>query len=99
MLPPESEYLVVLMVLMLFVAAAAWEQVRTLAKERAFWLSLVVYLVLCIALDIIAVRLRWWSFPAPTNFGITVGGVPIEEFILFVVIFVSATAAWKFLER
>jgi lycopene cyclase domain-containing protein len=99
MLPPESEYLAVLLVLMIFVAAATWEQVRTLLKERAFWLSLAAYLVLCTALDVIAVRLQWWSFPAPTNMGIWLGGVPIEEFVLFIVIFISATAAWKFLER
>ena len=99
MLPQEFEYFAVLLVLMTFVTAAAWEQVRALTQERAFWVSLAAYLVLCVMLDVSAVRLEWWSFPAPTNIGLTVGGVPIEEFLLFVVIFVSATAAWKFLER
>jgi lycopene cyclase domain-containing protein len=99
MLPRAFEYLIVLLVLALFVCAAAWPQVRALARDRAFWLSLTVYMILCVMLDVFAVRLGWWSFPAPTNIGIAVGRVPIEEFLLFILIFISAIVAWKFLER
>jgi lycopene cyclase domain-containing protein len=99
MLPREYEYLIVLLVLALFVCATGWDQVRALMRDKPFWLSLAVYMALCAILDVSAVRLGWWSFPAPTNIGIVVCRVPIEEFLLFILIFVSAIVAWKFLAQ
>ena|SRR3989344_9162118 len=41
--------------------------------------------------DIWAVRAQIWSFPADTNIGLWVGGLPIEEyfFMIFVTILIS----------
>jgi len=99
MLPAKYEYLAVLLVLTIFITATAWEQVRALIKERAFWISFAAYVVLCVGLDVTATRAGWWDFPAPTNMGANLAGVPIEEFVLFFVIFLSAVAAWRVLER
>lgn len=99
MLPAKYEYLAVLVVLTIFVTAAAWEEVRAVIRERAFWISFAAYVVLCAGLDVTATRAGWWDFPAPTNIGTSLAGVPIEEFALFFVIFLSAVSAWKVLER
>lgn len=94
-MPEKLEYLIVLSVLLIFVLSAYSSEVLSLLRRREFWLSYCLFATLCTLLDLVAVRYEWWTFREKRISGLFLLSLPIEEFVLFSLIFVLAIAAWE----
>lgn len=59
--------------------------------KKTFLYCIIWALIFSIPWDIWAVRVDIWHFPADTNIGILIGGLPVEEyfFMIFVTMLVS----------
>ena len=55
-----------------------WSQ-RKAVRACAVWA-----LIFSVPWDIWAVRMRVWTFPADTHLGLSVGGLPLEEYVFIV---------------
>lgn len=66
-------------------------QIRT----SAFWLGLGSFELACFILDLSGLLLAWWTFPPDRNIGLLLAGLPIEEFILYGLIYVLAICSWE----
>jgi lycopene cyclase domain-containing protein len=78
-----------------FVLSAFSRQITAISREKSFWLSLAIYLLSCALLDFTAIRLGWWSFSIKKICGLRIAEVPVEEFILFILIFLLTLSAWE----
>ncbi len=99
MFPSNLEYLFLLAILGAFTLALFPWHLKKAARTREFWLALSCYLSLGFALDLFALRLGWWVFSVDKTCGITLAGVPVEEFGLFTLIYLLLVGAWEFFDE
>jgi lycopene cyclase domain-containing protein len=95
MLSSRLEYFCLLVVLSLFTWAAFAPELRHLSTHRYFWLAFAIHLSLCSLFDSLVIYLRWWSFSPHKISGVIIVNVPVEEFILFALIFLLCVCAWE----
>lgn len=95
MLDSRLEYLAILLTLCIFTVSLFGPQIKLLRRKSEFWCALTTFLLMGFGLDLIAMSWGWWSFANTRVIGLHVGQVPIEEFVLFIVIFILAISAWE----
>lgn len=95
MIPASFEYLVVNIVLGCFTLAIFGSELKGQVKTRAFWFGLTVFLATCFVLDFVGLKLNWWTFPPDRNVQLLIVGLPIEEFMLYALIYVLAICSWE----
>ncbi len=95
MVPARFNYLAILGVLLVFVLSAYSGPLLRLSRKSEFWISGALYLVACLGLELVGLSLSWWQFDWAQVCGLTLWGVPAEEFLLFGIIFALSIAAWE----
>lgn len=95
MLPQQYEYLAFLSILSVFIWAAYCEEITDLLESAQFWISLTVFMLLCVVLDLVAVHLGWWQFNSAKVCGLWVLSLPVEEVVLFYLIYTLTICAWE----
>lgn len=95
MLPSKLEYLFLLAVLSLIGLSLFWERLLILARLVNFWLSSAIFLSMCTVIDHYAITLKWWTFSTKRTCGATLLGIPIEEFLLFILFFAFTVCLWE----
>ena len=95
MLPPNFEYLFVLIVLCASGISLFGPRFAMLYRRIHFCASLFFFIFLCFCIDLVAVKAGWWSFSPERCVGIEVLGIPIEEFLLFSFVFSATVLAWE----
>lgn len=98
MLPSNFEYLLVLAALALAGGALFPEQLRLLVRSSEFWCAYLTFLVVATAIDVCALQLEWWSFTSAEVCGLYIWKIPIEEFLLFSLMFGLVVASWEAFE-
>lgn len=63
---------------------------RVYARWRRLVLTLLPVLVVFVSWDLLAIRAGHWDFDAAQVTGLTLGGLPLEELLFFVVIPICA---------
>lgn len=96
MLPSNCEYIAVLLVLSLFTVSLFFPELKNLGRLGSFWIGLTFFLGLSTTFDAMAIALGWWWFPPNKNIGVDFFYVPIEEIILFVLIYLLVVCAWEY---
>jgi hypothetical protein len=95
MIPQRYDYLVTLAVLVLFMVAAYSREICRASGTREFWSGGLTFVLLCGALEVIGLSMRWWAFDMTKTCGLRLHGIPVEEFILFSLIYVLAISGWE----
>lgn len=95
MIPTKLEYLFLLAVMTLAGWSLFERPIRALAGKRSFWTNLAVFTVACAAIDVAALNLGWWRFSHERIVGILIGPIPVEEFVLFALVFSVTIAIWE----
>lgn len=90
----KFSYLLWLTIFVWFPTLVLWATNFDILRRYKKTLSFCIFWALVFSLpwDIIAVKSRIWSFPTETNIGLSIGGLPLEEYfyIIFVTFFVSS---------
>lgn len=87
MIDEKYEYLFILLTLGLTGLALVYDHLRSLVKKREFWLSMCIFCGYCLIIEAIAITLGWWQFNQAKVMGLWIGKVPVEELLLFPLIF------------
>lgn len=95
MIPDRLEYLTILVVLLIFVASAYSRELSHCIRRHEFWAALPIYFVCCTILDLVAIRLKWWTFRSSKLVGLTILEIPFEEYMLFAVTYLLSIALWE----
>lgn len=95
MIPTKLEYLFLLTVMALTGWSLFERPIRMLVRKRSYWASLVVFIVACAAIDLAALKLGWWRFSHERIVGFLIGPIPVEEFVLFTLVFSITIAIWE----
>lgn len=99
MIPSDLEYFFILALLSATTMALLGQEVASLVRDKKFWLSHGIFLLICTAIDYVAITNGWWIFPEGRHCGLYLGPIPIEEYILFSVFFFFTAAGWEALSR
>lgn len=95
MIPTAFEYLVVNVVLACLTLAILGPELKEQVRTLAFWVGLGSFLVACFVLDLAGLKLGWWTFPPDRNVQLLIVGLPVEEFLLYALIYVLAVCSWE----
>lgn len=95
MIASRLEYLFLLGVFFLVILTLFLEVMPRLFRDRSYWISGVLFIVLCTGIEIYALKQRWWFFNDQKICGAFILGVPLEEYIVFYLIHLSAIASWN----
>jgi lycopene cyclase domain-containing protein len=98
MIPERLEYLFLAFLYAIIVAITLREPVLKLLKKRSFWLSCVTFCITWALIEIYALRHHLWVFSPNKICGLFIATVPIEEYIVFVLIHLSTVATWTVLK-
>lgn len=93
--PAKYEYLFLLLI---FGAAGVSVLTRgsLLAfRSRAFWISMAIFIALATTIDLLAIRWHWWTWSPQKTCGLALLGIPVEEFILFLLGHTISIALWE----
>lgn len=71
------------------------DQLLKLFRSKAFWLSFALYFLFCTMADYVAIRLGWWVFADDKILGIHFITIPLEEYILFALIYFLTIGFWE----
>jgi lycopene cyclase domain-containing protein len=93
----QLEYLFVLGVFSVVTHTLAWSELQDLLVTKAFWLSLSIYFVICSVVDWYAIKNGWWTFSSFRLCGASLFTIPVEEYILFAIVFTGTIVAWELL--
>ena len=96
MLPSSWEYLFVLAVLSAATVSLFWATLTRLARHPPFLAALALFMLFCIAVDYIAIQAGWWAFPDGKVVGLRFLSIPLEEYLLFLLAFITTVACWEF---
>lgn len=94
MLPANLEYLLLLLTLTLFSLTLFASELKEAVATRPFWVAMAGYLSAGFLLDLTAQKLGWWEFNNTKVLGPMLLSVPLEEFLLFALVFLLAIGAW-----
>lgn len=92
MLPSRLEYLTLAGVYVIIIFTLLQEQIRFVTRRRSFWTSGLIFCLLWALLERYALAHEWWMFNPEKITGWYILGVPIEEYIAFAFIHLSAAA-------
>jgi lycopene cyclase domain-containing protein len=98
MIPSKFEYLLVLAALALAGSALFPNQLAVLVRSSEFWCAYLSFLLIATAIDVVALILNWWSFTSIEVCGLSIWKIPIEEFLLFSLMFGLVVASWEAFE-
>jgi len=99
MIPGHFEYLFLLLLYLLVIFTLLKEPVTRLLKKASFWLSCIAFCAIWATLEIYALQHHWWIFSPEKICGVFIATVPIEEYIVFVLIHLSTAATWSTLKE
>lgn len=99
MMPSEFEYLFVLMTFFAVGISILWVEFTTLLSSRLFWFGCSIFYVLCLAIEIIALKNGWWTFVPSKHLGLKIWQIPLEEFLLFGMFYALTVSAWEKIQR
>jgi len=94
MIPENLEYLFLLFLYLLLITTFLAEPVLKLLPRRSFWISCALFCLTWALIEIYALRAHWWIFSPNKICGIFIATVPIEEYILFILVHVSTAATY-----
>lgn len=94
MLPHALEYLALLSLAGLSGGALFYDEIKLLSRDPAFWWGGLLFECMSLAVDLVAVDQEWWSFGEGKSTGLTVVTIPVEEFMLFGLVYVWVLAVW-----
>ena len=95
MIPPQFEYFSLLVVYALLLLSLFSESIRVAARERAFWVSLGIFVLSWSTIELVGLGLGMWEYSSDKLCGVAILGIPIEEYVIFVLIHMSTVASWK----
>jgi lycopene cyclase domain-containing protein len=95
MLAPRFDYLVIDAALLLFVISAYSRELKVLLRRRETWITFAIYLFWCVVIELWGIHTTWWRFAPGHVTGLYVAQIPLEEYLLMVLIFVFTLAAWE----
>lgn len=95
MIEEKFEYLFILCLLALTGLSLTWEGAIKLFKRRSAVLTIAVFFVYCLGIEVVALNLGWWSFPETRIVGYYLWIVPVEELLLFVVFSIVTLSCWE----
>jgi lycopene cyclase domain-containing protein len=64
-------------------------------QRPVFWISLIVFFFLATTIDLLAIHWNWWFWSPQKTCGLSLIGIPIEEFILFFLGHTISIALWE----
>lgn len=99
MIPEKLEYLFLLTLLALLIGTFLGEATLRLLKKRSFWISCALLCATWTLIEIHALRQHWWVFSPNKLCGYTIATVPIEEYIVFVLIHTAVVATYEAFRR
>ncbi len=93
MFAAKYEYIFLLSIYLLMVVSIFWNHIAKNIMSYTFWLTMLIFVVECIAIDSYAIYSSWWEFNSDKNIGIELFSLPIEEYVLFVAFYLSVIGA------
>jgi lycopene cyclase domain-containing protein len=99
MIPEKAEYLFLLALYFVAVLVVLQEATTRVVRRRHFWLSCLVFVAICSAVEIWALGHHWWEFSPKRTCGILLASVPIEEYLLFVFVHLSTSTIYSTLRN
>src|SRR4029079_442999 len=94
MIPAPLEYLFLLLVYALLLVLFLAHRLLRVLRQRALWISCALLTATWAAIEINALHQRWWVFPLDKICGVFLATVPLEEYLAFILIHISAVALW-----
>ena len=94
MIPENLEYLFLLFLYLLLIVTFLTEPLLKLLPKRSFWISCSMFCLTWALIEIYALQARWWVFSPGKICGVFIATVPIEEYILFILIHASIAATY-----
>jgi len=73
------------------VSPRRWRMVR----RRPYVLSLAAFVAFGTTVDLVAIWLNWWVWSTTRCWGPKIIGIPIEEFILFIIFHAVVVLIWE----
>ena len=99
LIPSSLEYLFLLAIYFLIVTTLFWNQVQAVLKTRSFWISALVFAASWTGLEIYGLRAGIWSYSTEKLCGLAVVGVPIEEYVAFLLIHLATCSSWEAFDK
>ena len=93
--PLKFEYLFILLIYMLAGASILSSALKRLIREKAFWLSNAVFVVLGTFVDLMAIHWNWWYWNPERICGWRLLGIPLEEYLGFILGHMLTVCGWK----
>lgn len=94
MISSKLEYLTLALIYGLVTFTLFKEQVLYLFGQKSFWFSCALFCLNWTFLEIYALQAHWWEFNPDKVTGISIAGLPIEEYLVFFLIHTATTALW-----
>ncbi len=95
MISDSYEYAVLLGLFLLVNYAVFPGEIHAILRKRGFWYSQALFLLFGFLIDLIAINLGWWYFSSSKLIGVDFLGVPVEEFILFLLFHLAMCVSWE----
>ena len=95
MVPANVEYLTIVAVLTLYICTSWSSELGRLVRTRQFWLASLIFFSGSIALEVTGKYMRWWWFSEVRITGLMFLGVPVEDYVLLLLIFLMTVASWE----
>lgn len=99
LIPARFEYLFVLVLFLWLIVALFPFQVGSLIRRREYWTSQALFFVIATLLDLVAIELGWWIFSDSKVLGVYWMGLPLEEYVLFIIFHLATCASWEAMTR
>ena len=98
MIPQRFEYAFILVILAATGMSLTWNGLRRVATKRHTLVAIGLFLLYCLAIEIVALTLGWWTFDGSRVFGGYVWIIPVEELLLFLVFSIVVIGGWETLQ-
>jgi len=92
LLPSRLEYVALASIYAILICTLLQKQIGRVIRRRAFWLSGLVFYCLWILLEQHALTNGWWVFNPNKIIGLSLLGIPLEEYFAFALIHLSTVA-------
>jgi len=92
------EYLFLLLVFAFVAVSMLSARAQRAVTTPSFYVSLVLFITFGTIIDLVAIHWNWWVWSPTKTCGIQMLGIPVEEYILFVVGHVALIATWETLD-
>ncbi|HEX6085873.1 MAG TPA: lycopene cyclase domain-containing protein [Thermoanaerobaculia bacterium] len=98
MVAARYEYLFLLLVFALVGASVLSARAQRAMRTKAYWVSLLLFMIFGTAVDLIAIHWEWWEWSAAKICGLRPLNIPIEEYVLFIIAHMTLVATWEALD-